>query len=66
MREDAVVAGIHRGVVESGTDFRSFAVSQEVHHVAFAPEVAFEDTPAQVFVHEIEKFDRARMHCNGA
>src|SRR4029077_15653142 len=65
-REYTVVPGIDRCVIETWTDFRSLAVTQEVHHVSLAPEVAFEDTPAQVLVHEIEQFDRARMHRDGA
>src|SRR5262245_66476012 len=62
VRQDAVVSRIHRGVVETRTHFRSFAVTLEVHHVSFAPKIAFEDAPAQFLVHEIKQFDGACMH----
>src|SRR5688572_2064045 len=66
VREDAVVTRIDGRVVETGTDFRPLAVSQEVHDVAFAPEIAIEDTLAEFLVDEVEKFDGARMHGDGA
>src|SRR5262249_17809720 len=53
---------IYRGVVETRTHFRAFAVAEEVHHVSFAPKIAFEDAPAQFLVHEIKQFDGACMH----
>ena len=62
VRQNAVVAGIDGRVIEPGTDFRALAVVDEVHHVSFAPEVAFEHAPAEFLVHEIEQLDRARMH----
>src|SRR5206468_3474054 len=65
VRQDAVVSRINRGVIETRTDFRSLAVTEEVHHVAFAPKIAFEDQLAQFLVHEIEQLDRARMHRDG-
>src|SRR5215470_8049999 len=65
VRQDAVVSRIHRGVVETRTHFRSFAVTEEMHHVSFAPKIAFEDAPAQFLVHEIKQFDGACMHRDG-
>jgi hypothetical protein len=65
VREDAVVAGIHRCVVEARTNFGSLSVSQEVHHIAFAPEVTFEDSTAQLLIDEVEHFHCSRMHGNG-
>src|SRR5947208_2763313 len=65
VRQDAVVSRINRGVIETRTDFRSLAVTEEVHHVAFAPKIAFEDQLAQFLVHEIKQLDRARMHRDG-
>src|SRR5262249_51175925 len=56
---------IDRGVIKTRTDLSPLAVTDEVHHIAFAPKIAFEDTPAQVFVHEIEQLNRASMHRNG-
>ncbi len=65
VREDAVVAGIDRGVIETRTNFRSLAITQEVHHVSFAPEIALKDAPAELLIDEIEHFDGARMHRDG-
>src|SRR6059036_3578158 len=65
VRQNAVVSGTDRGVIETRTDFRPLAVTEEMHHVSFALKIAFEDTPAQLFVYEIEQLDRARMHRNG-
>src|SRR5947208_16316648 len=65
VRQNAVVSRIDRGVIETRTDFRSLAVTEEVHHVSFAPKIAFEDPHAQLLVHEIEQLDRACMHRDG-
>src|SRR6266566_8137380 len=65
VRQNAVVSGVDRGVIETRTDFRSLTVTDEVHHVSFAPKIAFKDAPAQLLVHEIEQFDRACMHRDG-
>src|SRR5438876_12236997 len=65
VRQNAVVSRIDRGVIETRTDFRSLAVTEEVHHVSFAPKIAFEDPLAQLLVHEIEQLDRACMHRDG-
>src|SRR5262249_20368118 len=65
MRQNAVISRIDRGVIETRTDFRSLAVTQEVHYISLAPEIAFDDPPAQLFVHEIEQLDGARMHRDG-
>src|SRR5216117_199573 len=65
VRQNAVVSRIDRGVIETRTDFRSLAVTEEVHHVSFAPKIAFEGPLAQLLVHEIEQLDRACMHRDG-
>src|SRR5256712_3080199 len=65
VRQNAVVSRIDRSVIETRTDLRSLAVTEEVHHVSFAPKIAFEDPLAQLLVHEIEQLDRACMHRDG-
>src|SRR5262249_3233577 len=64
VRKDAVVTGIDRSVIESRTDFRSLTITGEMHDVSFAPEIALEDTAAQIFVDEIEQLGRAGMHAD--
>src|SRR5262245_31448422 len=44
VRKDAVVARIHGGVIEAGTHFRPLTITNKVHDVSFAPEVAVKDT----------------------
>src|SRR5215471_6316072 len=43
VRENAVVTRIDRAVIEAGADFGSLAVTDKVHHVTLAPQIAFED-----------------------
>src|SRR5262245_21680903 len=46
VRQNAVVSRIDGGVIQTRTDFRSLAFTDKVHHVSFAPKIAFEDAPA--------------------
>src|SRR5262249_1280112 len=64
VRKDAVISGLDGSVIETRTDFCSLAVPKEVHHVSFAPKIAFKDTAAQFLVHQIKQLDRARVHCD--
>src|SRR4030095_16460614 len=45
---------------------RALAVAQEVHYVAFAPQVLLDERPAQIRVDQIHQLDGARMHGDGA
>src|SRR4051812_19309023 len=64
--ENAVVAGIHRGVIETRTHFRSLALAKKMHDVSFAPEIAIEDTFADFLIDKIEHLDGAGVHRNSA
>src|SRR4029453_3666840 len=66
VRQDAVVPGVNRGVVETWAHLGPLAVAKKVHHVPATPQVALEQAFAQRRVHQIHHLDRAGVERDGA